>query len=301
MQNSQVPLVDGTIGKLIDRSEQGKKMLRKELGAVSKFKGVSGRNYTGIIDAYHGETGLSLDPFAERRLRQAWDQLLSKTMPANYSNDELYEKRQPLILRKLAAEKLFARLTLPSFDFEGVNVRTDEVIVCPYSSMVLIEEALATIAQLGGVVVCPEGFYKNFGLVARKLGLHIVTCENVPDESFRIDAKRLATTLFSARKAGKLCGLLLTLPGNPVVSGYSQDQLVEIGKVLAEADVPVICDMAFDGLVEDYIPLAALRVPTSRGDVCLYDRILSVNGNSKAYNAFGPCKFGAACTGNAEW
>jgi aspartate/methionine/tyrosine aminotransferase len=293
---------DETIAALIDRSEQRKKILRK-VPETSKvlFKGANGRKYEGIIDAYHGEISLPLESSAKHALQRAWDQILNKTLPADYSNDELYDKRQPLILRQLAADKIFAQLSLPTASIPGINVKPDNVIVCPYSSMVLIDEAVTTIARPDGIIVCPEGFYKNFGLVARKLGLRIVTCPNVADDSFKIDAASLAECLRSTMDTGKLCGVLLTLPGNPVVSEYSLDELVEIGTVLAEADVPVICDMAFSRLVEGFVPLAALRVNTSRGEVYLYDKILTVTGNSKAYNAFGPCKFGAGCTGNVAW
>ena len=164
------PSANDTISVLINRSEQRKKELRKNLTTNNEsFKGASGRKYTGIIDAYHGETGLALDKDAEEALQKAWNEILHKMMPADYSNDMLYDKRQPLILRQLAAEKLFARLSQPSFDVQGIKVPSDEVIVCPYSSMMMVEEALATIARSEGVIVCPEGFYKNFGLFTKNL------------------------------------------------------------------------------------------------------------------------------------
>ena len=291
------------ISVLIDRSEQRKRELRNSpITKNNLFKGASGRIYSGIIDAYHGETGLPLDKAAQKALQQAWTEILHKKMPVDYSSDVLYDKKQPLILRQLAAEKLFSRLSQSFPGEKGINVQPDEVIVCPYSSMLMIDEALATIARPGGVIICPEGFYKNFGLVAKKLGLRIVTCKTTSDDSFKIDIETLATCIQKVKETGMLCGVLLTWPGNPVVRVYyTPDELKTFGKALVDVDIPIICDMAFDLLIDNYITLAALRIPTPNGSIQLYDKILFVTGNSKGYNAFGPCKFGAACTGNAEW
>lgn len=291
-----------TVATLIDHSEQRKKTLRQDNSDNgTSFGGASGRQYSSIIDAYHGETGLPLDISAKHALRQAWDELLTKSLPVDYSDDKLYDKRQPLILQQLAADNLFSRLYYPTPEITGIKVRPEEVIVCPYSSMVLIEEALATIARPNGVVVCPEGFYKNFGLSARKLGLQIITCPNAADNTFKVDAEALAVCLQGVRSTGNLCGVLLTLPGNPVVSNYTLKELIAIGRTLIDANVPILLDMGFDRLVSDYVPLASLRIPTPNGEIRLYDRILSITGNSKGYNAFGPCKIGAACTGDQTW
>lgn len=301
MQNHRVPYADDSIGNLIDRSELNKKLLRKVSDITPKYKGMSGRTYEGIIDAYHGETGLPLARDAEQALQRAWNEIIDKTFPAEYSDYELYDKSQPLILRQLASNKLFSNLSNPVPQVPGINVKPDEVVVCPYSSMELIEKALATIARPSGIIVCPEGFYKSFGLVARKYGLSIISSRNKDDGSFKIDAVEFKKCLAATKASGDLCLVLLTYPGNPVVSEYSLEELLEIGNVLAEIDVPVICDMAFDQMVDTYIPLASLQIATAKGTVRLFDRILSVTGNSKGYNAFGPCKFGAATTGNQAW
>lgn len=282
-----------------NRSEERKREVRRYLNAASRFSGTEGRTYTGIIDAYHGETGISPAPEAVAALDRAWDELLHLERPAEYRDGRLYDKRQPLILRELAADRLFERLSLPVDAVAGVRVRPEEVVVCPYSSTVLLEEAVATLARPGGVIVCPEGFYKSSSIHVEKYGLSIVTCPGTQDDSFRIDPVALARVLDEVRD--RLCGVLLTLPGNPVVAAYSVEQLVEIGRVLVERDVPVICDMAFDRLVADHIPIAALSVSTARGPRRLYDQVLTITGNSKGYNAFGPCKLGAACSGNTEW
>ncbi|MFI5779072.1 pyridoxal phosphate-dependent aminotransferase [Nocardia sp. NPDC051570] len=289
------------IAELSTRSEARKRLVRRVLTASTRFVGTRGRMYSGVIDAYHGETGLTMDSAAVAALDRAWDELLHTQPPADYADGRLYDKRQPLVLRELAAHKLFGRLAIRADDVPGVRVRPDEVIVCPYSSTVILEEAIATLARPGGVIVCPEGFYKSAGIHIQKSGLRIVTCPATPDDRFAIDPRALAACLDRYRRSGELCGVVLTLPGNPVVARYSRAELLAIGRVLAEADTPVICDMAFDQIAAAHLPIAALAVTTAAGPVRLYDRVLTITGNSKGYNAFGPCKIGAACTGDAAW
>ncbi|WP_227983943.1 pyridoxal phosphate-dependent aminotransferase [Nocardia spumae] len=282
---------------VILRSEQRKKELRCRLSETMPYIGGTGRRYRGVLDAYHGETGFDIDPAAARALRRAWDDLTSDRSRRHELPD--YDKRQPLELRELAAAKLFDRLAGPAESVRGVRVRPDEVVVCPYSSMLLLEEVIATVVRPGGVIVCPEGFYKNFATHVAKFDVRVVVPEATPGDEFRIDPDALTRAL--DRHGDAVCAVLLTLPGNPVVSSYSLAESAELARILVAARVPVVCDMAFDRLVPGHIPLAAFEVPTAGGPVRLYDRMVTVTGNSKGYNAFGPCKLGAACSGDSEW
>ncbi len=283
------------------RSDERKLAARAYLGPNPRFLGTRDRVYAGVIDAYHGEAAALMDEPAAAALNAAWAELMSRTRSDEFRDSALYDKKQPEVLRKLAVDKLFRRLAEPAPGLAGVSVDRSEVIVCPYSSTVLLEEAIATIARPGGVLVCPEGYYKSASVHVAKYGLRMVASRATPDAQFKIDPAALAATLEQHARQGDLCGVLLTLPGNPVVAEYSVADLTEIGRVLIAARVPVICDMSFDQVVDDHIPIAAITVPTPDGPVRLYDRVLTITGNSKAYNAFGPCKLGAACSGDADW
>lgn len=284
-----------------NRSEARKREVRRHLGARPQFAGAGDRTYSDVIDAYHGETGLALADSAVAALDLAWRELLHTEPPDEYTDGTLYHKRQPLILRELAAHKLFGRLSEPVAGVPGVRVSPEEVIVCAYSSTMLLEEAVATLARPSGVIVYPEGLYKSSGIHVEKYGLRMQACPVAPDDSFKIDPELLASCLDYFAERGELCGVLLTLPGNPVFTDYSAEELLAIGRVLVAYGVPVICDMAFDCMVEQHIPIAALEIPTADGVRRLYDQVLTITGNSKGYNAFGPCKLGAACSGNVEW
>lgn len=284
-----------------NRSETRKREVRRNLGTDPRFAGTDQRMYAGVIDAYHGETGLPLAESAVVALDLAWRELLHTQPPDEYADGTLYHKRQPLVLRELAAHKLFARLSEPVDGVPGVRVSPEEVIVCPYSSTMLLEEAVATLARPGGVIVYPEGAYKSSGIHVEKYGLRMQACPVAADDSFKIDPELLAACLDYFAERGELCGVLLTLPGNPVFTDYSAEELLAIGRVLLARGVPVICDMAFDCMVARHIPIASVEIPTADGVRRLYDQVLTITGNSKGYNAFGPCKLGAACSGDAQW
>ncbi|MET7769256.1 aminotransferase class I/II-fold pyridoxal phosphate-dependent enzyme [Nocardia sp. NPDC005366] len=297
---SQVDSLD--LAVVVSRSERRKREIQTRLGSDPIFAGTGGRDYRGFLDAYHGETGLPVAEAAAAARDVAWKEANESELPPGYG-DSRYDKRQPPLLLELAADKLFARLSYPADGIAGVRVRPEDVIVCPYSSTILLEEAIATLAEgcPGGAIVCPEGFYKSAPLHIGKSGLRIETCPTTADDSFRLDPVALERVLRRLGQAGELAGVLLTLPGNPVVAEYSVAELIEIGRVLLDSGTRVICDMAFDRLVAHHIPIAAVRVPSERGRVPLFDRILTITGNSKGYNASGPTKIGAACSGDSVW
>jgi len=153
----------------------------------------------------------------------------------------------------LAADKLFGRLGKA-----GLDISMDEVVVCPYSSLVMLEAVIVTVARPGGVILCPEGFYKSNALHIEKYGMQLGLFAADPEQDARINPQHLRKAI---RQYGeKLCALLLTMPGNPLVAEYSLEELKAIGRVLALEGVKVIIDSIFDQIQSDYIPLAAVNV-----------------------------------------
>lgn len=55
----------------------------------------------------------------------------------------------------------------------GLAVTADEVLVCPYSSLTMLDAVLASVARPDGVILCPEGFYKSTLEHTEKFGLSI--------------------------------------------------------------------------------------------------------------------------------
>jgi NAD/NADP transhydrogenase alpha subunit/aspartate/methionine/tyrosine aminotransferase len=205
-----------------------------------------------------------------------------------------FDKSQPRVLQQLAADLLYAR-----WRKAGLAVSADDVLVCPYSSLTMLEAALASVARPDGVVLCPEGYYKSNRQHIEKLGLSIRLFPASPDRDGKIDPWHLRRAIQANRE--RLCALLFTMPGNPLAATYSRAELQAIGQVIVEEDVRVIIDATLDAVVPDYVPLAAITVDSAGKSRALFDRTVTIAGLSKGHHAIGPYKIGAAITGDAGW
>ncbi len=284
---------------VVKNSDRRKALVKSVQRKRSATYGTDGA-HIGVVDVFHGETHFGVDAPAAVALDRAFRDLVSGAAKLTESDGTAYDKRSPRILRELAARHLFDRLKDPAPNVPGVEVTPDEVVVCPYSSTMMLEEAFATVAEPRGFILSPEGFYKSNALHVAKYGLKIRTIPRA-DSSFKLEPEKFRQAIQLVRRHGPLCAVLFTVPGNPIVVEYTLPELYALAQVIADEDVRVITDAGFDKCVERYTPLASLRVKVGNFEVALYDHILTLTGNSKGYNAFGPCKFGAACTGDPDW
>jgi NAD/NADP transhydrogenase alpha subunit/aspartate/methionine/tyrosine aminotransferase len=235
-----------------------------------------------------------MHPEVQRAVVDTTEKLLAEEADLLEPDGSPFDKAQPRILRELAADRLYER-----WRKAGLAVSADDVLVCPYSSLVMLEAVMASVARLDGVILCPEGFYKSNRQHIEKLGLSIRLIPASPDRDGKIDPWHLRRAIQAHRE--HLCALLLTMPGNPLIATYTADELEAIGRVIIEEDVRVIIDATLDAVVKDYMPLAAVRVDCAGTPQSLFDRTVTIAGLSKGHHAVGPYKLGAAVTGNADW
>jgi NAD/NADP transhydrogenase alpha subunit/aspartate/methionine/tyrosine aminotransferase len=247
-----------------------------------------------LIDVYHGEMRFHMHPQVQQGLLDTTSKLLTESADLLEPDGSVFDKAQPRILRELAADRLYAR-----WRQAGLAVSADDVLVCLYSSLVMLEAVMATVARPDGVILCPEGFYKSNRQHIEKLGLSIRLIPASPDQDGKITPWQLRRAIQAHRE--QLCAVLLTLPGNPLIATYTADELEAIGRVIIEEDVRVIIDATLDAVVSDYLPLAAVTVDCAGAPQSLFDRTVTIGGLSKGHHAVGPYKLGAAITGNAGW
>lgn len=248
-----------------------------------------------VIDIYHGEMRFTMHPQAQRALADLTRLLLDgKADLPSEQNGELADKSQPRFLRELVLTHLYRRWTKA-----GLDIKVDDVLVGPYSSLAMLDAALASVARPGGVILCPEGFYKSNSAHIEKLGLSIRFFPVDLDKDGRVEVSHLRDAIQTHRE--QLCAVLLTMPGNPLVATYTREELEALGRVIIEEGVDVIVDAAFDGAVPDYTPFATVKVTIGDKEYPLYDRIVTITGLSKGHHAIGPYKIGAAITGDREW
>lgn len=249
---------------------------------------------TVVIDVSHGEMRFTMHPQVQAALLEDTRLLLAGKAELLEPDGQLFDKSQPRLLRRLVADRLYHR-----WRKAGLPVTADEVLVCPYSSLAMLDAVLASVARPGGVILCPEGFYKSNSAHIEKLGLVIRLFPVDLDRDGKVQAWHLRRAIQTYRE--QLCALLLTMPGNPLVAAYTAEELHAIGRVLVEEGTRVIIDAAFDGVVPDYQPLGTVEVDIGGARHSLYERTATITGLSKGHHAIGPYKIGAAITGDAGW
>lgn len=291
-------LEDDPLYLVTKKDEERRKLIKQKL----KEMGVE------CVDAFHGEMG---PPSMKAALASLFNAVaILRDMGSRFRDEtgEMYNKTQPMHLRRLVVTKIFDR-----FIRSGAAITPNHVVVCPYSSTLLTGNALEVfkreILKRKGVedvvIVSPSAFYKSNGVMANAKGLKILTIPKKSSGEFgKIDPTGLRDFIRALKQSSTGVILLLTMPGNPFIHLYSEEELQAIGRVIIEEDVPTIVDSVFDKIVpdEDWIPLAAVKVQVGDRTCSLFDHVVTVSGTSKSHNAtasFG--KIGAACTGNLTW
>ena len=149
-----------------------------------------------------------MHPRVQQAVLDTTRELLAEDADLLEADGRPFHKSQPHLLRQLAADRLYTRWRKAC-----LAVSADDVLVCPYSSLTMLEAAMASVARPDGVILCPEGFYKSNRQHIEKLGLSIRLFPADLDRDGKIDAWHLRRAIQTHRE--QLCALLFTMPGNP--------------------------------------------------------------------------------------
>lgn len=248
-----------------------------------------------ILDAYHGNMRYLMSQSVRCVLQSQTTQILNNRAIFSETDGSPYSKSQPKILRQLASKKLFPQLLNA-----GMQLDPEEIIVCPYSSIIMLEAALMSIARPNGIVLCPRGFYKKNVLHIEKFGLTIKCFDVNLEQDGRINPQILKMAILDCKP--QLCAVLLTMPGNPLEADYTDSELAAIGQVLVETQVKVIIDAVFIGINVHHNPLTATKVRDKYGNYhLLHHQTLTITGISKGHHAVAPYKIGVATSGDRQW
>jgi aspartate aminotransferase len=160
----------------------------------------------------------------------------------------------------------------------GSTYATDEISVGTGGKQVLINALQATLNQ-GDEVIIPAPYWVSYPDMVRLAGGTPVEVPCVADQHFKITADQLEQAITPPTK-----WLILNSPSNPTGAGYSAAELELLGAVLLEhPQVYVLTDDMYEHLSYDgwVFSTLASQVPA------LHDRVLTVNGVSKAYSMTG--------------
>lgn len=160
----------------------------------------------------------------------------------------------------------------------ALNYEIDQILVSTGAKQSIYNALMASIEE-GDEVVIPSPYWVSYpDMVALAGGKPvIVSCDDKSD--FKINPKDLEKAITKKTK-----WLILNSPSNPTGMLYSKEELEEIAKILLKyPDVWVITDDMYEHLVFDnkkFHNIAAIEPK-------LYDRVLTINGVSKAYAMTG--------------
>jgi aspartate aminotransferase len=174
------------------------------------------------------------------------------------------------LLRKAIQEK-FARDNHLTFDLNQITVGNG-------GKQVIFNALFATVGE-GDEVIIPAPYWVSYPDMVHLCGgtSIIVPCQEA-------DHFKLTPACLEAAITPQTKWVILNSPSNPTGSVYSADELQALGQVLARhPHVYILSDDIYEHLLYDRRPFATLAsvVPT------LQDRILTVNGVSKAYSMTG--------------
>ncbi len=160
----------------------------------------------------------------------------------------------------------------------GIDYRPDEIIVSTGGKQVIFNALLATLNP-GDEVIVPAPYWVSYPDIVRFAGATPVIVPTEMAQGFRLTPQRLA-----ARIGPRTKWVILNSPGNPSGAGYDRAELAGLLAVVAEhPQVRVLTDDIYEHIAFALYGFAtAAQVAPD-----LRDRILTVNGVSKAYAMTG--------------
>ena len=142
-----------------------------------------------------------------------------------------------------------------------------------------IYSALQSLLDDGDEVIVPAPYWVSYPDMVRLVGAKPVIVKTDPKNRFKITAAELKKNITSKTKL-----LMLNSPNNPTGEVYSLDELKQIADVLlSHKNIVVLSDDIYNKLVfeDSYAPHILGACPA------LVDRVVIVNGMSKAYSMTG--------------
>ena len=159
-----------------------------------------------------------------------------------------------------------------------INYDINEISVGAGGKQVLFNALLATINK-GDEVIIPAPYWVSYpDMVILAEGVPVIIETNI-DKGFKINISQLRDAITDKTK-----WIIINSPSNPTGSCYSTNELIEIGKVLDEyPHVGIISDDIYEKIIYDNFEFSTLATVFPQHK----DRILTVNGVSKAYSMTG--------------
>jgi aspartate aminotransferase len=160
----------------------------------------------------------------------------------------------------------------------GLEFADNEVAIANGGKQILFNALMATLDP-GDEVVIPSPYWASYPLIAELLGGVPVFAECLEADGFRLRPDALARAIGPRTK-----WVILNFPNNPTGAICPAPDMLALAEVLMRhPDVWILCDEIYEHLVFGDAP----HVSLARVAPVLADRVLTLNGVSKAYAMTG--------------
>lgn len=160
----------------------------------------------------------------------------------------------------------------------GLTYRQNEIIVSSGAKQVIFN-ALMCLVQQGDEVIVPAPHWVSYPDMVRFAGGTPVIVSCAPTNRFKLLPSQLERAITPRTRC-----VILNSPNNPSGASYTEAELKELAKVLLKhPDVCIITDDIYEHLLYDDRRFATIAA----AEPALLDRVLTVNGVSKAYAMTG--------------
>lgn len=160
----------------------------------------------------------------------------------------------------------------------GLTYKPSQIIVCAGGKQVLFNAIMASVSP-GDEVIIPAPYWVSYpDMVNLAEGTPVFVSTRVED-GFKLKPEALEKAITARTK-----WLILNSPSNPSGAAYTSDELKALGEVLLRhPQVFVLSDDIYEHIVYDNFKFTTIAQVVPE----LYDRTLTINGVSKAYNMTG--------------
>ncbi|MDD5586567.1 MAG: pyridoxal phosphate-dependent aminotransferase [Alphaproteobacteria bacterium] len=160
----------------------------------------------------------------------------------------------------------------------GLDYKPEQIIVCAGGKQVLFNAIMATVGPDDEVII-PAPYWVSYpDMVNLAEGTPVFVTARAED-GFKLKPEALEKAITKRTK-----WLILNSPSNPSGAAYTSDELKALGEVLLRhPHVWVMSDDIYEHIVYDGFAFTAIAQVVPE----LYERALTINGVSKAYNMTG--------------
>ena len=160
----------------------------------------------------------------------------------------------------------------------SIKYNIDEIIVSVGGKQVLYNALMSSINP-GDEVIIPSPFWASYPDMVSLAGGVPIIVEGKEKNNFKIQPEDIRDKISTKTK-----WIIINSPSNPTGSSYSEEELRDIGNLLLEyKNIFVMSDDIYEKIIYDDFKFFSLAEVVPE----LKDRILTVNGVSKAYAMTG--------------